>query len=155
MALRLFGGAGSEYQERYDTRDETFAMIVVKARRHAQHNERAIFRKQVTVDEVLASPKMVGVLTRMQCCPPTCGAAAAVICSEDFARRHGLDMHVAIVGQAMATDFRSTFDDRSMMKVVGVRYDRGSRAAGLRAAPASVRTTWTWSSCTIASRPTS
>ena len=33
MALRLFGGAGSEYQERYDTQDETFAMIVVKARR--------------------------------------------------------------------------------------------------------------------------
>ena len=120
MALRLFGGAGSEYQERYDTRDETFAMIAVKARRHAQHNERAIFRQQVTVDEVLASPKMVGVLTRMQCCPPTCGAAAAVICSADFARRHGLDMHVAIVGQAMATDFRSTFDERSMMKVVGV-----------------------------------
>ena len=127
MAIRLFGGAGAEYQERYDTQDETFARIVVKARRHAQFNERSIFRKQLTVEEVLASPRFTGPLTRLQCCPPTCGAAAAVVCSEDFARRHGLDATVAIVGQAMTTDFRSTFDDRSRMKVVG--YDLSAAAA--------------------------
>ena len=50
-----------------------------------------------------------------------------VVCTEDFARRHGLDTRVAIVGQAMTTDFRSTFDDRSMMKVVG--YDMSAAAA--------------------------
>jgi sterol carrier protein 2 len=54
MAVRLFGGAGAEYQERYDTADATFAAIVVKARRHAQHNERSIFRKLLTVEDVLA-----------------------------------------------------------------------------------------------------
>ncbi len=128
MAIRLFGGAGAEYQERYDTQDETFARIVVKARRHAQHNERAIFRQQLTVEEVLASPRFTGPLTRLQCCPPTCGAAAAVVCSEDFARRRGLDSTVAIAGQAMTTDFRSTFDERSRMKVVG--YDMSAAAAG-------------------------
>jgi len=127
MAIRLFGGAGAEYQERYDTQDATFAMIVVKARRHAQQNERAIFRKMLTVEDVLASPRFVGPLTRLQCCPPTCGAAAAVVCSEEFARHHGLDRRVAIVGQAMTTDFRSTFDDRSRMKVVG--YDLSAAAA--------------------------
>ncbi len=127
MAIRLFGGAGAEYQERYDTQDATFAMIVVKARRHAQQNERAIFRKMLTVEDVLASPRFVGPLTRLQCCPPTCGAAAAVVCTEEFARRHGLDRRVAIVGQAMTTDYRSTFDDRSRMKVVG--YDMSAAAA--------------------------
>ncbi len=127
MAIRLFGGAGAEYQERYDTRDETFAHIVVKARRHAQYNERSIFRKLLTVEEVLAAPRFTGPLTRLQCCPPTCGAAAAVVCSEDFARRHGLDRTVAIVGQAMTTDFRSTFDERDRMKIVG--YDMSAAAA--------------------------
>lgn len=127
MAIRLFGGAGAEYQERYDTQDETFARIVVKARRHAAHNERAIFRKPLTVEEVLASPRFTGPLTRLQCCPPTCGAAAAVVCSEDFARRHGLDAGVAILGQAMTTDFRSTFDEGSRMKIVG--YDMTAAAA--------------------------
>lgn len=127
MALRLFGGAGIEYQEKYGIADETFAMISQKARRHAEHNERAIFRDQVTVEEVLGSPRYFGPLTRLQCCPPTCGAAAAVLCSEEFAKKHGLDTSIQIVAQAMTTDFTSTFDDKSMMKVVG--FDMSKEAA--------------------------
>ena len=57
MAIRLFGGAGTEYQERYDIQDATFAMIVVKARRQAHQQERASFRKQETVADGLAAPR--------------------------------------------------------------------------------------------------
>ena len=32
-----------------------------------------------------------GVMTRLMACPPTCGGAAAVLVSEAFAKRHGLD----------------------------------------------------------------
>jgi acetyl-CoA acetyltransferase len=135
MAIQLFGSAGQEYQARYDTRPETFASITVKARRHAALNERAIFRKPITVEEVLASPAMVGPLTRLQCCPPTCGAAAAVVVSAAFARKHGLRSGVVIIGQALTTDFASTFDDspgageegRHMMTVVG--YEMAKAAA--------------------------
>lgn len=119
MAVKLFGGAGAEYQERYGTRDETFAQISVKARRHARHNERAIFRDEVTVEQVLASPHMLGPLTRLQCCPPTCGGAAAIVVSEAFARRKGLSSDIFITGQAMRTDFPSTFAESSLIKVVG------------------------------------
>src|SRR3546814_8453418 len=105
MALKLFGGAGAEYQQRYGAKDETFAMISVKARRHARHNEHAIFRDEVTVEEVLASPRMLGPLTRLQCCPPTCGGAAAVLVSENFARRKGIRADIVIRGQAMRTHF--------------------------------------------------
>lgn len=118
-ALYLFGGAGAEYQERYGASAETFAKVAVKARRHAEHNDRAIFRTPVTVEEVLASPPLYGPLTRLQACPPTCGAGAAVICSEEFARRHGLGTEVAIVGQAMTTDFPSSFEEASAIKAVG------------------------------------
>ncbi|MCK5771177.1 lipid-transfer protein [Algiphilus sp.] len=119
MAPHLFGGAGAEYADAHDTAPEVFARISVKARRHAEHNERAIFRAPVTVDEVLASPPIFGPLTRLQCCPPTCGAGAAILVSEAFARRHGIDSTVRIRGQAMTTDFASTFDDRSMIKLIG------------------------------------
>src|SRR3546814_18182434 len=98
MALKLFGGAGAEYQQRYGAKDETFAMISVKARRHARHNERAIFRDEVTVEAVLASPRMLGPLTRLQCCPPPCGRAAAVIVSENFARRTVIRPALLIIG---------------------------------------------------------
>jgi acetyl-CoA acetyltransferase len=66
-------------------------------------------------------------LTRLQCCPPTCGGAAAVLCSEDFARRHGLDARVRIAAQAMSTDGNSSFDEKDMRKLVG--YDMTRRAA--------------------------
>lgn len=119
MAIKLFGAAGAEYQQKYGAKPETFAKVSQKARAHAKHNERAIFRTQVTVEEVMASPKMYGPLTRLQCCPPTCGAAAAVVVSEAFAKKHGLSAKVAIVAQAMTTDYGSTFSEKSMMKVVG------------------------------------
>lgn len=85
-----------------------------------------MFRNEVTVEEVLASPHIYGPLTRLQCCPPTCGAAAAVLVSEEFARTHGLRVEVAIKAQAMATDSPSTFTG-DMIKVVG--YDMAKAAA--------------------------
>jgi acetyl-CoA acetyltransferase len=70
---------------------------------------------------------MLGPLTRLQCCPPTCGAAAAVLVSESFAKSHGLDTGIAIRGQAMTTDFGSTFSERDPIKAVG--YDLTRAAA--------------------------
>ena len=119
VALRLFGGAGLEHQKKYGTRDETFARVSQKARLHAKHNPRAIFRDEVSIEEVLSSPPMHGVLTRLQCCPPTCGAAAALLTSEKFAKKHGLRSDVKITGQAMTTDFPSSFEGKTMMQIVG------------------------------------
>lgn len=127
MAVQMFGGAGIAYQEKFGTRDETFAKIRAKASKHAVHNERAIFRKEVSVDDVMNSPRVSKLLTRLQCCPPTCGAAAAIVCSETYARGRGIDASVRISGQSMKTDFESTFGDKDMMRVVG--YDMTAAAA--------------------------
>lgn len=118
MALRLFGGAGAEYQREYGMSDAAFAKVRAKASRHAVHNPRAIFRSELSVDDVLASPKVLLNLTRLQCCPPTCGAAAAVLCSEEFARAHGLRTDVRIAAQAMTTDFASSYSG-SLIRAVG------------------------------------
>ncbi|GAA2797898.1 lipid-transfer protein [Mycolicibacterium pallens] len=126
MAAQYFGGAGRQYADTYGTGPEVFARIAVKARAHAKNNPYAVFRDEVTVEEVLASPHIYGPLTRLQCCPPTCGAAAAVLVSEEFARTHGLRVEVAIKAQAMATDSPSTFTG-DMIKVVG--YDMAKAAA--------------------------
>ena len=126
-AAQFFGGAGREHQEKYGTRIETFAKISEKARRHAANNPFAIFREPLTVPEVLQSPHIYGPLTRYQCCPPTCGAAAAVIVSPAYARRKGLSGLVEIVGQSMTTDKASTFSPASMIKLVG--YDMARAAA--------------------------
>jgi acetyl-CoA acetyltransferase len=125
-ASQFFGGAGRAYMERHGTRRDTFARISVKARQHAARNPFAVFRNTVTLDEVLASPTVFDPLTRLQCCPPTCGAAAAIVCSEEFARRHRLDTSVRIAAQAMTTDTPSTFESGDMQKVVGFDMTRAA-----------------------------
>lgn len=118
-AAQFFGGAARAYMAEHGIAASTFARISVKARQHAARNPLAVFRQTVTLDEVLASPTVFDPLTRLQCCPPTCGAAAAIVCSEDFARRHGLDLRVRIAAQAMTTDTASTFNSHDMRKLVG------------------------------------
>ncbi|WP_245707189.1 lipid-transfer protein [Epilithonimonas hungarica] len=127
MAIKLFAAAGYEYQEKYGTETEIFARVRSKASQHAIHNERAIFRKPVSVEEVMQSPSIFLNVTRLQCCPPTCGGAAVVVCTEAFARKNGLKQKAVILGQALTTDYPGTFYDHSMMKVVG--YDMTKSAA--------------------------
>ncbi|MBR0899119.1 lipid-transfer protein [Bradyrhizobium tropiciagri] len=127
VAAQIFGGAGRMHMRLYGTRPETFARIAVKARGHAAYNPYALFRTPVTLEEVLASPTVFEPLTRLQCCPPTCGAAAAVVCSEAFARRNGLDRSVVIAAQTMTTDGNSSFDEDDMRRLAG--YDMARRAA--------------------------
>ena len=125
LALRYFGGAGQAHMEQYGTQMSTFAKIRAKASRHAANNPLALLRKVVTEEEVMASPVLwPGVMTRLMACPPTCGAAAAVICSEAFAARHGLSGTVRIRAQAMTTDRPDTFEARDMRQVVGAGMSR-------------------------------
>lgn len=128
LALRYFGGAGKSHMEKYGTTIEDFARIRAKASRHAANNPLALFRKEITPDDVLQSPVLwPGVMTRLMACPPTCGAAAAILVSEDFADRNGLNKNVIIAAQSMKTDFPSTFEAHDMMQVVG--YDMTSAAS--------------------------
>ena len=126
MAVRLFGGAAREYADRYGIKSETFGKITVKARQHAALNPNAVFRDQLSLEEVMASPCLYDPVTRLQCCPPTCGSAAAVVCSEEFARRHGDKPLVQIVGQGVSTDLESTFAG-SLINMAG--YEMAQAAA--------------------------
>ncbi|MBP9114404.1 MAG: lipid-transfer protein [Polyangiaceae bacterium] len=126
FAAQMFGGAGREYRWKYGTKRETFAKVSAKARKHASNNPYALFNDVLSVEQVLASPEVFDPLTRYQCCPPTCGAAAAVLCSDDFAKKKGISKPVYIAAQSMTTDYASSFSD-SMIKMVG--FDMAEKAA--------------------------
>lgn len=128
LALRYFGGAGKSHMDKYGTDLSDFAKIRAKASRHAVNNPLALFRTELSEDDVMQSPVMIpGVMTRLMACPPTCGAAAAILVSEKFARQHGLNTGVQIVAQNMTTDYSSTFEAHDMMQLVG--YDMTGAAA--------------------------
>ncbi len=126
-AATYFGGAAMAHQDKYGTSKETFARIAVKARRHAKDNDHAIFRTPISVTDVLESPPLYGPLTRLQACAPTCGAAATIVVSRDYAKRHALSNLVEVVAQALTTDRPGTFTD--MINIVGS--DMTRRAAEL------------------------
>jgi sterol carrier protein 2 len=112
LALRCFGAAGHAYMQQYGASADLFAKVAVKTRNHAALNPNALFTSELTVDEVMAAPVLyLDYLTRLMCCPPTCGAGAAVICSDAFARKHGITGAVEIIGQAMTTDTPLSWED--------------------------------------------
>ncbi|HEY5799138.1 MAG TPA: lipid-transfer protein, partial [Burkholderiaceae bacterium] len=112
---------------KYGTKLETFAKVRAKASRHAKDNPLALLRKVVTSEDVMNAPAIwPGVMTRLMACPPTCGAAAAVLVSESFARSRGLDTSVYIAAQAMTTDTPATFESGDMMRLVGFDMSRAA-----------------------------
>lgn len=120
VTLKLFGGAGKAHMDLYGTKLETFARIRAKASDHAFNNPQALFREKVSTEEVLHAQSIwPGVMTKMMACPPTCGASAAVVVSERFALKHGLDATVRIRSQAMVSDLQDTFEGPDMIKLVG------------------------------------
>ena len=78
-AVQMFGCQVDLTKEQYGVTDETLAGITVKARRHAKHNEKAIFRDPLTVEEILASEPIFRGLRKLYACPPSCGAAASLL----------------------------------------------------------------------------
>jgi len=120
LALRYFGGAGKAHMEKYGTTLADFAKVRAKASRHASQNPMSLFKNVMTEEEVLSAPIIwPGVMTRPMACPPTCGGAAAILVSRDFARKHGIDAKVRIAAQAMTTDQPVTLESHDMMELVG------------------------------------
>jgi len=99
--------------------DEAFAAVSVKARAHARHNPYAIFRDPLTIDQVLAAPTVWGRLRKLYACAPSCGAAAVIVCTAAFARRHGLRDDVAILTQVMGSDSSGDLDHPNVPDVLG------------------------------------
>lgn len=124
-AIKAFGSAGHEYIRRYGANPDIFAKVAVKTRSHAVNNPYSLFSKPLTVDEVMGAPQLYPHLTRLMACPPTCGAAAAIVCSEAFAAKQGNANAVEIAGQAMTTDTEASKLD--LINLVGA--DMTRRAA--------------------------
>jgi len=117
---QFFGNAAREHMERYGTTPEQFARIGHKNHKHSVNNPYSQFQDEYSLDDILKAPMVYEPLTKLQCCPTSDGAAAAIVASEDFVRKHGLQKQaVEIAGMAMTTDFETTFSDQSCIKLIG------------------------------------
>ena len=103
-AVMLFGCQTERLLNQTGMAESTLAQIPIKARRHAAANEYAIFRTPLTVEQILDGPPLYRGVRRLFACPPSCGAAAVVVCNEAFARRHGIRTDIRLIGQGACSD---------------------------------------------------
>lgn len=134
QAAMYFGGAGKEYLEKYNASADLFGKISVKARKHAAQNPYSLFTTPLTLEEVMAAPSIYGPLTRLMCCPPTCGGAAVVVVSENYAKKRNLKNTIRIAGISLQTDGTDSFESGSMINAIGAGVTRRTAQAAFEQA---------------------
>lgn len=86
ILMDFYSAEARGFLERNGATAEDFALVAVKNRRNAALNPLAQFRRPQTVEDVLASRMIVPPLTLAMCSPLSDGAAAALVCSAEYAR---------------------------------------------------------------------
>lgn len=118
FAPLMFGNAGVEHMKVYGTKPEHFAKVAAKNHRHSLNNPYSQFRKGYSVEEILKSPKIHGVLTKLQCCPTSDGAGAAILCDEaTMLKLKRQNEAVEILAMELTTDTPKAFT--SAREVIG------------------------------------
>lgn len=98
LRFRLLGATNPAYfglyarrrMELFGATQEDFALVKVKNARHGVANPKARYRKESTVEEVLASPVVSDPLHLLDICATSDGGAAVVLVSPAFARQRGI-----------------------------------------------------------------
>lgn len=75
------------YMDRYGATDRDGARVSVRDRKHACNNPHAQLRKEVTIEDVLASPMLSDPIHLLDVCPRTDGACAVIMANEDVAEK--------------------------------------------------------------------
>lgn len=96
----IFALLARRQMEQYATTVEDFALVSVKNHHHGCLNPFAQYRKELTVEEVLNSRMICDPITLLECCPNTDGAAAAILCSTNLARRY-TNKPIKVIGSAL------------------------------------------------------
>jgi acetyl-CoA acetyltransferase len=88
LFMDIYAAGARAHMAKYGTTKEQFARIAVKNHNNGSLNPHAQYQERYTMEEILESPAVAEPLTRLMCAPIGDGAAAAVLVSDDVARRH-------------------------------------------------------------------
>jgi acetyl-CoA acetyltransferase len=111
LRFRLLGATNPTYFALYARRrmdvhgatDEDFAAVKVKNARHGLTNPRARYRKEVTIEEVMASPMVADPLRLLEICATSDGGAAVILASAEEAERRGFADPVKVAAISTVT----------------------------------------------------
>lgn len=84
FAMDMYASICRAHMETFGTTQNDLAYIAAKNHNHSVHSPFAQYRKPMTVEEIMAARPVVYPLTAPMCAPIGDGAAAAILCSEDY-----------------------------------------------------------------------
>jgi acetyl-CoA acetyltransferase len=104
LRFRLIGATNPAYfalsarrrMDLYGATTSDFAKVKVKNAKHGLNNPYARYRKEVTEEEILASPMVADPLHLLDICATSDGAAAIVLTSLDYAKKKGVSNPVRV-----------------------------------------------------------
>jgi len=99
----LFALVTRAYMHKFGITREHLATVSVKNHKNGSLNPRAHFRKEITIQDVLASVVIADPLTLLDCSPMSDGAATVIISTPEFAKKIG-KLGVSIIGSGQASD---------------------------------------------------
>lgn len=97
----LYAMRATRYMHEYDVTEKDLSLVSVKARKHGSLNPLAHLRKEVTLEEVMASRPTSSPLRQLHCCPVNDGAAAFLVASEDYAKRNNVDTPITVAASVL------------------------------------------------------
>ncbi len=124
LRFRLLGMTNPAYfalyarrrMDLYGATSEDFAQVKVKNARHGLANPYARFRKEASVEDVLASPVVSDPLHLLDICATSDGAAAVVLCSAEYAKKHAVAPPVTVAAVSTVTPtFPNTVIDMPLL----------------------------------------
>lgn len=89
--INMLAMSAVRYMKLYGMTEEDMARVTVKNRRQAARNPNAHLRKEVSIEDVMASRYISWPIKLMDCCPQSSGGAAMVLASEQYIRDNKLD----------------------------------------------------------------
>jgi acetyl-CoA C-acetyltransferase len=78
---------GQRRRHEFGTTDEQLALVAVKNHYYGARNEKALFRKEITLEKALASDPVASPLRVYDCCANADGAACVILAAEQRARK--------------------------------------------------------------------
>ncbi|MHA1148298.1 MAG: thiolase family protein [Promethearchaeota archaeon] len=86
--MDLYAAAARSHMKRFGTTQRHLAMVAAKNHNNSALNPLAQYNFTMTVDEALNDYLVAYPLTRAMCAPVGDGAAAAIVCSESYLKKH-------------------------------------------------------------------
>ena len=88
VTTKFFGMKANHYLHEHGISEETLARVANKNFRNGALNPNAFRRKEISVEEIMASPVLNYPLRQYMFCAPDEGAAAVIMCRGDIAHKY-------------------------------------------------------------------